>query len=353
MTLLIVTVVLVIVISALCSMLEAAIYSVPWTYIEHLKNQGSKKGKILYHLRKNIDQPITAVLTLNTIANTAGATLAGALASKILLPSSITFFTILLTILILTLGEILPKTIGVVYGTTIATLFARPLTILIFILKPFIKLATYLTRLISPPTGPTATEDDIRAITSLSRESGRIEAYEEHVIKNILSLDLKYAHEIMTPRTMVFSLHEDTTVAKAYTEPKIWNYSRIPIYSENNEDIIGIIQRHEIAKCMTQGATEKKLSEIMKPVRFVLESQTVDRLLFEFLEKRQHLFIVLDEYGGLSGVVSLEDVLETMLGREIVDESDQTPDLRAIARQRRHSLIQNKTPNIKHNNLTS
>lgn len=341
MILLITTVFLVVFISALCSMMEAAIYSVPLTYIESLREKGNKKAKRLYYLHNNIDQPITAVLTLNTIANTAGATIAGAIAATTLHESNMPFFAALLTILILIFGEIIPKTFGVTYSRRIALLLVNPLYFLIIILKPFIILSSFLTRLVSKPSKPAITEDDIRAITSLSRESGRIKPYEEHVIKNILSLDLKYAHEIMTPRTMVFSLHENLTVAEAYENPTIWNYSRIPLYGENNEDIVGIIQRYEIGRYMTKGETNKKLSEFMQPVRFVLESQTVDHLLLEFLEERQHLFVVLDEYGGLAGVVSLEDVLETMLGREIVDESDTEPDLRALARKRRMALIQN------------
>lgn len=334
------TVFLIVLISALCSMMEAAIYSIPITYIEHLREQGNKKGEKLYYLHNNIDQPITAVLILNTIANTAGAALAGAIATTTLHESAMPFFAAILTLLILAFGEIIPKTLGVAYSKHIAIILLNPLCILIVILKPLIILSSSLTRLVSPRKRPTVTEDDIRALTSLSRESGRIKPYEEHVIKNILTLDLKYAHEIMTPRTMVFSLHENLTVSEAYNNPKIWNHSRIPIYGKNNEDITGIIQRYEIGRYMTNGETEKKLLEIMQPAKFVLESQTVDHLLLAFLEERQHLFIVLDEYGGLAGVVSLEDVLETMLGREIVDESDTTPDLRALAKKRRSALIQ-------------
>lgn len=340
MILLLGTVFLIVLISALCSMMEAAIYSIPITYIEHLREKGNKKGEKLYYLHNNIDQPITAVLILNTIANTAGAALTGAIATTIIHESNMPFFAAILTILILAFGEIIPKTLGVAYSKRIALILLNPLCTLIIILKPLIILSGYLTRLVSPRKRPTVTEDDIRALTSLSRESGRIKPYEEHIIKNILTLDLKYAHEIMTPRTMVFSLHENLTVAEAYNNPKIWNYSRIPIYGENNEDVVGIIQRYEIGRYMTNGETERKLSEIMQPAKFVLESQTADHLLLEFLEERQHLFIVLDEYGGLAGVISLEDVLETMLGREIVDESDTTPDLRALAKKRRSALIQ-------------
>ena len=345
---LLVTVFFVVLISAVCSMTESALYSVPWTHIEQLRKKGSPTGELLFLLRSRIDQPIAAVLTLNTVANTAGAAIAGAIASTVLGEDSTPYFAAGLTLLILAFGEILPKTLGVVHAPGIAGGMARPLRVMVLLFKPFIWFSSILTRLVTPPqSGPSATEDDIRAITSLSRETGRIQQYEENAIKNILSLDSKHVREIMTPRTIVFSLQEATTVRNAYAHPQIWHYSRIPVYGEDNEDIVGIVLRKEIGRCMSEGQTEKTLFEIMSPVRFVLENQTVDKLLLEFLESRLHLFVVLDEYGGLAGVVSLEDVLEEMLGREIIDESDAVADLREAARQRRNALAR-KTAREQH-----
>lgn len=204
-----------------------------------------------------------------------------------------------LTILILALGEILPKTLGVAHACGVASGMARPLRLMVLIFKPFIWFSSMLTRLVaSPQSGPSATEDDIRAITSLSRQTGRIQQYEENAIRNILSLDVKHVREIMTPRTMVFSLQEDISVKDAYNHPQIWHYSRIPVYGDDNEDIVGIVLRKDIGRYVSQGQGEKTLFDIMQPVRFVLENQTVDKLLLEFLESRLHLFIVLDEYGG-------------------------------------------------------
>ena len=311
---LLLTVFLVVLISAICSMTEAALYSVPWTYIENLRKQGSATGELLYQLRSRIDQPIAAVLTLNTVANTAGAAIAGAVAANVLGADNTALFAAGLTILILALGEILPKTLGVAHACGVASGMARPLRLMVLIFKPFIWFSSMLTRLVaSPQSGPSATEDDIRAITSLSRQTGRIQQYEENAIRNILSLDVKHVREIMTPRTMVFSLQEDISVKDAYNHPQIWHYSRIPVYGDDNEDIVGIVLRKDIGRYVSQGQGEKTLF---------------------------HLFIVLDEYGGLAGVVSLEDVLEEMLGREIVDETDAVADLREAARQRRSALTQ-------------
>ena len=298
---LLLTVFLVVLISAICSMTEAALYSVPWTYIENLRKQGSATGELLYQLRSRIDQPIAAVLTLNTVANTAGAAIAGAVAANVLGADNTALFAAGLTILILALGEILPKTLGVAHACGVASGMARPLRLMVLIFKPFIWFSSMLTRLVaSPQSGPSATEDDIRAITSLSRQTGRIQQYEENAIRNILSLDVKHVREIMTPRTMVFSLQEDISVKDAYNHPQIWHYSRIPVYGDDNEDIVGIVLRKDIGRYVSQGQGEKTLFDIMQPVRFVLENQTVDKLLLEFLESRLHLFIVLDE-SGMSG----------------------------------------------------
>ena len=342
---LITTVLVVVLVSAICSMTEAALYSVPWTFIEKLREKGSRTGQILYDLRSNINQPIAAVLTMNTIANTAGAALAGAIAANVLDASSMGWFAALLTFLILAFGEIMPKIVGVTYSTLLATVMARPLLGLVFIFRPFIWLSSLLTRLVAKPGGqePTATEDDIRALTRLSYRSGQIKAYEENAIGNILSLDAKRVSDIMTPRIMIFSLPENMTVAEAYAMPAIWNYSRIPIYGDDNEDIVGIVLRRRIVKAVAEDQDQMTLGELMQPVHFILESQPLDRLLRNLLESRQHLFAVLDEFGGLAGVVSLEDVLEEMLGQEIVDESDAYTDMREAARNHRRQIINGDT----------
>lgn len=328
-----------VIISASCSITEAILYSVPWSHIEQLRKTGRPSGALLYTLRSRIERPITAVLTLNTIANTAGAAIAGAFASKVLSPEQMPIFAIIFTILILVLSEIIPKTLGVVYARPLSGLIARPLHWLVIMLTPIIWLGGKLTSAIMPNhTAPRATEDDVRAMVSLSRQAGGIQAHEEQAIRNILSLDKKRVHDIMTPRTVVFSLAAESTVQEAYQDPQVWHYSRIPVYGENNEDIVGVVMRRNITQAVAEDIDHIKLSSIMKPAHYVLETQSLDALLFQFLDSRIHLFIVIDEYGGLAGVVSLEDVVEEILGREIVDESDPVTDLQELARQRRRRL---------------
>ncbi len=339
---LIITVSLAALISAFCSTTEAMLYSVPWTHIEKLREQKRPVGELLYQLRVHIDQPISAVLTLNTIANTAGSALAGALATTVLGPENLIWFTVGFTILILIVGEILPKTFGVMYTQQLSIILAYPLKFLIFILKPFILFSSLLTGLFTKGNNaPQATEDDIRIMAKMSAKSGTIEAFEETVITNILSLDRKFVYDVMTPRTIVFSLPIDMPLKDALHSEKIWQFSRIPVYKENNEDIVGLVQRRELAQYMVaqskEGVSDDNaitLESIMQEITFVPETQSLDKTLTDFLGSRQHLFAVLDEYGGLAGVVSLEDVLEEMLGREIVDESDIIADLRESAKKR-------------------
>lgn len=339
MAALIITVALAVAVSAFCSMTEAMLYSVPWTHIEKMRASGSKAGALLYAMRTSVEQPISAVLTLNTVANTAGASLAGALAATALGAENVPLFAAAFTVLILLAGEIVPKTLGVVYAAPLSMALAYPLRCLVIILRPFTWMSGFVTRMITPPSsGPEATDEDIRVMASLSCRSGGIEAYEETAIRNILELDQKRVHDVMTPRTVVFSLPSTLTVEEAYSHKNFWHFSRIPVYEDDNEDVVGLISRRDVALRMNEEHAGTTLADIMRPIHFVQESQTLDKLLSEFLEAHQHLFAVLDEYGGLAGVISLEDVLEEMLGREIIDESDMVPDMREAARMRRAAL---------------
>ncbi len=336
MTTLIITVSLTLLISALCSALEATLYSLSWTTLEKMKTSGSRAGRILHTMRSNIEQPISAILTTNTIANTAGASIAGALAASALGDACTPAFAAFFTVLVLLFSEIIPKTLGVSYPEQIGTVLAWPLYILTFLLKPITWGSGMITRLITPKTHePEATEDDIRAMARISRNAGVIQKYEETAINNVLTLDQKHVHDVMTPRTVVFSLPENYSVEQTCNTPAFWHFSRIPIYAENNENVVGMVLRSDVVMQRSKECSHITLAEIMRPIHFVPQSITLDKVLSEFLERRQHLFAVLDEFGGLAGVISLEDVLEEMLGQEIVDESDMVADMREAARERR------------------
>lgn len=327
-------------VSFTCSLTEAALYAVPWSSIERARRSGSPTGELLFKMRSEVDKPIAVILTCNTVANTAGSAIAGSTFTAVFGDTWLALFAACFTVLILAFGEIVPKTLGVAYATPIMQVLTRPLAVAIKVLTPLIWLTGLLTRLLTPKTkgGPDISEDDIRAVTSLSREAGQIQPYEETFIRNVLALDQKRVHEIMTPRTVVFSLPEDCTVEEAYNNPRTWHISRIPVWGEDNEDLVGLVERRILGLAMREGKGDQPLSSLMQPLHFILENQTIDVLLRELLAARVHLFAVLDEYGGLAGVVSLEDVMEEILGSEIVDESDNVADLREMARRRRASL---------------
>ncbi len=327
-------------VSAFCSIAEAVLYSTPWSRIEHLRKTGRASGNILYKLRNNIERPIAAILTMNTLANTAGAALAGAFAAKIFGRENLVYFAVAFTVLILVFSEILPKTVGVMYAKSLAPVLAKPLHLLVLILSPFTWILGLVGRLAwGKRKGPSHTEDDVRAVVSLTRKAGILKPYEEMAIQNILSLDQKIVKDIMTPRTVIFSLPAQMTVNEARSEKDVWPSSRIPVFEHDDpEDIVGIVYRRDVFRALADDRDDLPLSELMKPVQFVLETLTLDRVLIRFLGNRMHLFVVLDEYGGVTGVVSLEDVLEEILGKEIMDETDQVADMRALAREQREKL---------------
>ncbi len=345
MTALFITVALALSVSALCSMLEAMLYSLSWTALEKMREDGSRTGSLLHSLRSNVDQPISAILTTNTIANTAGASIAGALAASALGEDKSPAFAALFTVLVLLFGEIVPKTLGVSYPEKLGRILAWPLYALTILLRPMTWLSGMITRAITPKSGtPEATEDDIKAMARISRQAGTIQGYEEITIRNVLSLDQKHVHDVMTPRTVVFSLPEKYTVEQACNNPSFWHFSRVPVYARDNEDVVGLVLRRDVVMQRDDKRGHKTLAEIMRPIHFVLESLTLDKVLAEFLERHQHLFAVLDEFGGLAGVVSLEDVMEEMLGREIIDESDVVTDMREAARERRARAVAQQAP---------
>ena len=327
-------------ISAFCSVSEAVLYSFPWSLVENLKHERKAAGFILDKLRTNVEEPITAILTLNTVAHTVGAAIAGAAWARLYGDQNLGWFAIGFTLIILIFSEILPKIAGVVYSRRLAPPLALVMRLMVVIFLPAIWAAGWLGRMMRGRVqGQTHDEDDIRAMVTLTRRAGIIKPSEEIAIRNILALDTKTVERIMTPRTVVFSMPADMTVAEARTSHATWPHSRIPVYGDDPEDVVGVVFRRQVFESLADDHDELKLSDLMREVRFVLESLTLDKLLTTFLESRVHLFVVLDEYGGLAGVVTLEDVLEEILGTEIVDETDQVVDMRELARTRRKKLI--------------
>jgi CBS domain containing-hemolysin-like protein len=327
------------VISFICSIFEAVLYSVPLRHVETLVRQKKSSARIFKELRRNVEKPIAAILTLNTIANTAGAAIAGSLASLVLGREWLGYFSALLTVAILLFSEVTPKTLGVVYGKSLLPLVAFPLKGLVWITKPVIWVLNFITRFIGRHRPEESISlEELRTMARLSLHAGGIKEYQESVIDNILSLDKRTVKDVMTPRTVIFSLSEHLTLEEAAGKSSQWEHSRFPVYDKDGEDVVGIVLTKELFIALARGGKEKKLTDIMRPVHFVVETARLNNILMEFMSSRQHLFVVIDEYGGLSGLISLEDILEEILGREIMGESDQVADKRELARQRRSSL---------------
>ena len=337
---LIITVMVVMTISFLSSMMEAVLYAVPFSHIEALANAGSTNGKILQRLRKKVDEPITAILLLNNAANIAGSAMIGALAADVFGEEVLGWFLAALTLAILILSEIIPKTIGVVYCRPLSVLIAPPLLFLVWILKPIVWTSSLITRVITKGhEHEMVSPEELIVMARLGMHKGVIDKDELAVIQNILSLGDKVVRDVMTPRTVVFALSASEKVKDAGIEGGILTHSRIPVYFKDFEDVEGIVYRRDILTARAEGKHEMTLELIMKPVHFVYEKTSLDKVLKMFLERAEHLFVVIDEFGGLAGVISLEDVLEEILGQEIMDEFDKVSDMRKLAQKRRQKVF--------------
>jgi CBS domain containing-hemolysin-like protein len=336
-----------ILVSAFCSIIEAVLYSVPQSQIEILVQSGKTSGSLLKKLKKDIERPITAILTLNTIANTMGAAVAGASAAVVFGEENLAWFSVLFTLAILFLSEILPKTAGVAYSKELAPVFARPLNWLVNLMGPMIWLCRTVTKIIPQKSDSEQISiEEIQAVAVLGRKSGEIEPQQEKVIANILRLQDKTVRQVMTPRTVTFSVSEHQTLAESLSMKDQWSrHSRVPVFDEDQDDVVGIVLSRDMFRNLSEGEDELKLSDIMQPVHFVPEAAPLNRVMMDYFEKRTHLFVVVDEYGSVTGVISLEDIIEEIVGREIIDESDQAGDLREYARHRKRLLQKTKPKN--------
>ena len=333
-------VLLVLVTSAICSLFEAVLYSIPGTFVEQLEQSGRPAGRILKQMKEQVDRPITAILSLNTISNTGGGALAGALAAGALGGGNVIYFSIVFTLAILLFAEVVPKTIGVVYARQLAPIIARPMYLLVGAFRPLIGLVQIVTKLIRKGQKEHPVSDaDLLTLVVSGLRSGTLNQDEARVIENVLSMDTRTVKQVMTPRPVVFTLSARTSAREAVSEDAIEKYSRIPVFGKDPDDLVGVVRTVDILTALANDRFDVKMEQITRPIHFVIDSTPLDDLLRTFLKRRQHLVAVIDEFGGISGIVTLEDVLEELIGREIVDESDQVTDLRAYAQRRREDTL--------------
>ncbi|MDA8021144.1 MAG: hemolysin family protein [Thermoanaerobaculia bacterium] len=334
MGLFVVSVALVLCVSAFCSLSEAALYSVRMPYIRQVAAEGASSGRILESFKRNMERPITAILIVNTAANTAGATVAGAQAGILFGETAVIWFTVIFTLAVLFLSEILPKVAGVTYSNSVARAVSLPWALMIKMLQPLVWASQQASSWVSRDQPQAlAPEEEVHQVAQLSAEEGSILPMEAALVKNVLELDQVTARDIMTPRTVVFRLVESATVGDVAEQVVDCPHSRIPVHPANDSDHWpGFVFRADVLEALARDEFDKRLSELRKPLDFLLQQTPAHRMLKDFLERRHHLMGVMDEYGGTQGLVSLEDVLETLLGAEIVDETDRVADLQRMAR---------------------
>ena len=323
-------------VSFLCSLLEASILSMTPAFVSMLVSRGRRTGRMLEAMKTNIDRPLSAILTLNTVAHTVGAAGVGAQAAAIFGRQWVGAISAVLTFLILILSEIVPKTIGAVAFKRMAGFTAYTVQGMTLLLWPLVRVCELVSRLISGSThSGTLTREELESLSHLGHREGVLARDELNVMNNLLALRRTRAKDVMTPRSVTFMLRADTTVGELMERHEPPRFARIPIHRGDPDELIGVVPRFEIMRCYHEGRLETALAELARPLVAVPEHATVADLLERFIGYRAQLFQVVDEYGGTAGIVSLEDAIETLLGAEIVDETDPYTDMRALADLRR------------------
>jgi len=336
MTLLIFYLMLAIGVSFFCSIAEAVLLSVRPSYIAVLEHKGKRGGAVLKRLRANMDRPLAAILTANTIAHTVGAAGVGAQATYVFGSQYVGVISAVLTLLILVFSEIIPKTLGATYWPKLAPTFGVLISWLSVILYPFVWLSERLTRLLSSSgvSAFTFSRDEITAMATIGKEEGLLDVKEHKIVANLMKLHRLSVRDIMTPRPVIFSVPEAMTTQDFFNAHSEKPFSRIPVYSKNTDDINGYVLKTDLLISQAKDNFNKPLSDFRRNFLIVpdtlMASGVYDRLMYE----KSHIALVVDEYGTVQGLVTLEDVVETLIGLEITDESDKVEDMQELAYRR-------------------
>ncbi len=325
--------------SALCSCSETALFSVPLIKVRQLAQSHSSSALALYSIRQRMNRPIATLVILNNIFNIVGSIIIGSLAAKVFGDTGLGIFSAILTLLIILFAEIIPKTIGERYATRIALLIALPLQFLTLIFTPIVWLIEKLTRPFSRGRNlPTTNEAEIRFLTTLGYKEGVIEDDEAEMIERVFQLNDLTAGDVMTPRIIITYLLGNERLIDCKDKIIQSQHTRIIVIEDSIDEVLGIALKHDLLAALIEGDGTELVKDLIRPVHFVPETIRADKILKEFQEKREHLRVVLDEYGGVAGVVTLEDVIEVLTG-EIVDETDKMIDLQEVARKKRQHLL--------------
>ncbi len=343
-----------IVFSFLCSVLEAVLLSITPSYIQTVTKENKSLGMKLMYYKKDIDRPLSAILTLNTIAHTVGAIGVGASVKSAFgetMKFDFYFFEIgaepmvagLMTLAILILSEIIPKTIGANNWKRLTPFTVRSLRVLILVLQPLVWLSQLITKsLKNEKDRSVLSRADFAAMTAEGEKTGALDKSESTIINNLLAFEKLTVREIMTPKTVVLMANEEMTVSEFYTEHDPLPFSRIPIYRQDKDNVTGIVLKDELLKHMAEDKDDVKLKDLKREVAVVEDDLPLTGFFEQLTNKKQHLNIVVDEFGIVLGIITMEDMFESLLGKEIVDESDRVVNMQELAKKKWAERFKNK-----------
>lgn len=331
-------------ISFLCSILEAALLSAPMSFITMKEEEGEKGAKRLKKFKQDIDKPISAILSLNTIAHTVGAAGVGSQATAIWGDEYFGLVSAIMTILILVLSEIIPKTIGANYWRTLVLPATTIIQFMIWIMYPLVLLSELITKILPASKDNSVSREEVTAMVNAGVEEGTFDEDESEIIQNLISLEDVKAYEIMTPRIVCSIASEKMTVREYFNKrtrekrstdkAAKMHHSRIPVYNENDEYITGYVLRHEILELLAYDKFDVRLTDIKRDILYFDKDTPVTEILDTLLAKKEHIVMIINEYGCFEGVITMEDIMETLLGLEILDEKDEIPDLAQYAKEK-------------------
>lgn len=323
-----------------CSLLEAALLSSRMVELSRRHEEGDEAAGLLLHLKQErIDDAISSILVLNTVANTVGSTLAGAQAAKLWGQPWVGVFTFGMVLGVLFLSEIIPKTLGTVYWPQMVGFVAHATLLLTRVLKPILYVTRLLTGFVGKQQEPIS-RGELAAMIAMATREGTLALSDSRVVHNVLRVHDIRVEDVMTPRTVITMLPSQATIADLLDDEHCRVFSRLPLYDETPDDVVGFVLQREVLSAAARGHDPTTpLLRFLRKAPYLPEALSVGRAMQQLIDSREHLALVTDEYGGLAGLVTLEDLVETLLGVEIVDESDRVPDLRAEAsRLRRRRL---------------
>lgn len=322
-------------VSFLCSVLEAVLLSTPISFLSMKESLGVKNAALMMKYKTNVDRPVAAILTLNTVAHTVGAAGVGSESVKVFGEAYFGLISAILTLLILVFSEIIPKTIGASYWRTLAMPSTGVIRAMIVITYPLVWLSELLTRCFSPKIQPlTVSREEVAAMVNVGTDEGVIEMAENKAIQNFLKLSNVCAKEIMTPFVVTASVIMTTTMKEFYDNRTLAPFSRVPVYETGREFIVGYVRRANVLEMLAQDKFTMPVGDIMRPILSFPETAKVSAIWQKMIEEKEHISVVTDEYGCMRGIVTMEDIIETMLGVEIVDECDTIEDMQAMARNK-------------------